>query len=231
MLEISEINVYYGMSQILHRVSLHVDDSEAVCILGRNGVGKTTLLRSIIGLTPPSAGRVLLDGHLVSGLPAYRIARLGVTYAPQDNQLFPDLSVVQNLRLAVRRREDSEMEIRRAIGFFPVLAEKLRSRTSSLSGGQQKFLTVARALIGSPKMILLDEPSEGIQPSVVQELAVVIRSIRETVGCGLLLVEQNRKLALAVAQRGYILDRGTVVSEGSLQTLEEDGTVARYLSV
>jgi len=230
MLEISEIDVYYGISQILHRASLHVDDGELVCILGRNGVGKTTLLRSIIGLSPPRTGRVLFDGQLLSGLPAHRIARLGVTYAPQDNQLFPDLSVAENLLLAVRRREDSEREIRRAVGFFPVLEEKLRARASSLSGGQQKFLAVARALIGSPKMILLDEPSEGIQPSVVQELAVVIRSIGEAVGCGILLVEQNRKLALAVAKRGYILDRGTVVSEGPLQVLEENGTVARYLS-
>jgi len=230
MLKISEIDVYYGLVKILSNVSLHLDEGERVCILGKNGVGKTTLLRSIMGLIPPQAGTIFFDKERLSGLPPYKISQKRIAYTPQDNQLFPNLLVEENLFLAVRDKRVFGKQEERVLSYFPVLGEKLRDRARSLSGGQQKFLAIARALIVQPRIILLDEPSEGIQPNIAQELGTIITLIAEEEGCGILLVEQNRKLAHAVAPRGYVMDRGTIVAEGAMKEMEADGTICQYLT-
>ncbi len=230
MLEVQEVDIFYGQSQILSKVSLHVSDGELVGILGRNGIGKTTLLRCIMGMLRPRAGVITLDGRPLSGLPPYAIARAGVSYAPQDNQLFPGLTVEQNLFAALRHRRLFEERIERIFRFFPTLQERFRQRAGTLSGGQQKFLTIARALIVHPRVLLLDEPSEGIQPSIVKQLATVIKTIVRDEGCGLLLVEQNRKLAGDLAERAYIMDRQTIVAEGGMTELEQNGLIRRHMA-
>jgi ABC-type branched-subunit amino acid transport system ATPase component len=230
LLSVRGIDAYYGTSRVLSDVSLQLGENELVCILGRNGVGKSTLLKTIVGLLVPRVGTIELDGESLVELRPHRIYARGVAYAPQDNQLFPNLSVQANLSLAVRRKSELQGRIAHVLDFFPALKEKLRVRAGSLSGGQQKFLVIARALISKPRILLLDEPSEGIQPSIVHELGETTRAIRDTERCGILLVEQNRKLAHAVATRCYVIDRGTIVAEGLLSQLEEDGTIQRYLS-
>lgn len=230
MLDVENIDVYYGSSQVLNGISLQVRPGEPVCVLGKNGVGKTTLLKSIMGLIPPQRGKISLDGECLSGEPAYAIARKGVAYIPQGNQLFPDMTVEQNLFLGVRNKKAFSARLPEVLGYFPALQEKLHHKAGWLSGGQQKFLAIGRALLMQPRLLLLDEPSEGIQPSIVRELAQVILSVIEQRGCMLLLVEQNRDLAFAVTKRTYIIDRGHVVAEGSPEELEEKGVVKRFLS-
>jgi len=230
MLEVQNVDVYYGSSQVIFGASLHVAEREPVCVLGKNGVGKTTLLRSVIGLTPPKQGSVSLDGESLIGHKPYEIAARGVAYVPQGNQLFPDLTVEQNLLLAVRRRDVLSARSQEIFRYFPGLEDKWRVRAGTLSGGQQKFLVIARGLIIKPRVLLLDEPSEGIQPNVVQELARIIRAIAMDQNCILLLVEQNRNLAFRVAERAYIMDRGRIVADGSPAELEAGGVVRKYLS-
>lgn len=230
MLDLQGVDVYYGSSQVISGASLKVREAEPVCVLGKNGVGKTTLLRSIIGLTPPKRGTISLDGERIDGLPPHAIARKGVAYVPQGNQLFPDLTVQQNLLLAVRRHDILAARAEEVFRYFPSLEDKWTVRAGTLSGGQQKFLAIARGLIARPKVLLLDEPSAGIQPSVVLELPRVIQAIVADRKCVLLLVEQNRNLAFRVADRAYIIDRGRIVAEGSPSELEAKGVVRKYLS-
>jgi len=230
MLELREIDAYYGSSQVLFGVSLKVSEGEPVCVLGKNGVGKTTLLRSIIGLTPPRRGSITLGTTRLDGRKPYDIAARGVGYVPQGNQLFPDLTVEQNLLLSVRNREVLVSRSAEIFRYFPGLYDKWRFKAGTLSGGQQKFLAIARGLIMQPRVLLLDEPSEGIQPNVVQELARTIRAIVADQKCILLLVEQNRTLAFRVADRAYIMDRGRIVADGRPAELEAAGVVRRYLS-
>jgi len=229
-LEVRDIDVYYGQSQVLFGVSLKVAESEPVCVLGKNGVGKTTLLRSIIGLTPPRSGMVTLGEEHLDGLKPYEIAARGVGYVPQGNQLFPDLTVEQNLLLAVSRHDVLTARSPEILRHFPSLEDKWRVRAGTLSGGQQKFVAIARGLIIRPRVLLLDEPSEGIQPNVVQELARIIRAIVMDQKCLLLLVEQNRNLAFRVADRAYIMDRGRIVADGSPAELDARGVVRKHLS-
>jgi branched-chain amino acid transport system ATP-binding protein len=230
MLEIHRIDLAYGKSRVLSGVSLQIGDGEAVAVLGRNGVGKTTLLKGIMGLLSPQGGTIVLDGRRLDGLPPHRIARAGLAYAPQDNQLFLNLSIEQNLFAAVRDKALFRQRVEDVLRFFPALRERYRERAEVLSGGQRKFLAIARALITHPKVILLDEPSEGIQPTIVQALGQLLRAIVAERRCGLLLVEQNRRLAMSVAQRGYLMDRQTIVEEGDMQRLEQEGIIRRYMA-
>ncbi len=230
MLDLQAIDVYYGSGQVIGDVSLRVNDGEPVCVLGKNGVGKSTLLRSIIGLTPPRHGLIVLDGRNLVGLSPHLIARSGVAYVPQGGQVFPDLTVAENLLVAVRRRDVLADRREEAFRHFPALRDKWNALAGSLSGGQQKFLAIARGLITRPRLLMLDEPSEGIQPNVVLELARIIRAIASDRKCLLLLVEQNRTLALRVAEKSYIMDRGRIVAEGSPSELEARGVIERYLS-
>jgi urea transport system ATP-binding protein len=230
MLEVEGIDVAYGKSQVLAGVSLRIGDGEAVAVLGRNGVGKTTLLKGILGLLRPRAGTISLDGQRLDGRPPHVIARAGLAYAPQDNQLFLSLTIEQNLFAAVRDKALFRARVDEVLHFFPVLRERYRERAEVLSGGQRKFLTIARALIAHPKVVLLDEPSEGIQPSMVLALGQLLRAVVAEQRCALLLVEQNRRLAMSVAERGYLMDQQTIVGEGVMQILEEEGVIRRHMA-
>jgi urea transport system ATP-binding protein len=230
MLATEALDVYYGSTQVLRGVSVRVGEGERVCVLGRNGVGKTTLLRSIIGLTPPRAGCVSWRGDDITALPPYAIARRGVGYVPQEKSLFPDLTVEDNLFLAVRDRRRFREGLASIQDFFPNLGEYLGRRAGTLSGGQQQYAAIARAVITRPRLLLLDEPTAGIQPSLVHDLGTVIDTVATETHCSVLLVEQNRNLAFRLAERVYILDRGEVVAEGRASELEEAGEVRRYLA-
>jgi urea ABC transporter ATP-binding protein UrtE len=230
MLATEALDVYYGPSQVLRGVSVRVAEAERVCVLGRNGVGKTTLLRSIIGLAPPRRGTISLLGDDISALPPYAIARRGVGYVPQEKSLFPDLTVEDNLFLAVRDRRRFREGLTSVGAFFPNLQDYLGRKAGTLSGGQQQYVAIARAVITRPRLLLLDEPTAGIQPSLVYELASVIDTVATETRCSVLLVEQNRNLAFRLAERVYILDSGEVVAEGRASELEEAGEVRRYLA-
>jgi len=230
MLATEGLDVYYGPSQVLRGVSVRVAEGERVCVLGRNGVGKTTLLRSIIGLTPPRTGSVSWLGDDITALPPYAIARRGVGYVPQEKSLFPDLTVEDNLFLAVRDRRRFRDGLASVRAFFPNLDDYLGRKAGTLSGGQQQYAAIARAVITQPRLLLLDEPTAGIQPSLVHELGTVVDAVAAETRCSVLLVEQNRNLAFRLAERVYILDRGEVVAEGLASELEAAGEVRRYLA-
>lgn len=231
MLRIAGLHAHYGASHVLQGVDLDVQRGRIVAMLGRNGVGKTTTLRSLMGLVPPSAGRVLLDGVDIAGWPPHRVARAGVAYVPEGRLIFPDLTVIENIRVAERRPAQS-WPLPRLLELFPSLAERARNRGGNLSGGEQQMLAIARALVSDPKLLLLDEPSQGLAPLVVREVARVIRLL---VGQGvtILLVEQNMKLAEAVADELHVMVKGRLVYGASPERFrsEEAEIRSRYLTV
>lgn len=232
LVDVSSINTYYGTSHILQDVSLAVKEGEVVALLGRNGVGKTTTLRSIIGLSPPARGSIRFLGKEIRGAAAYEIARMGVAYVPDDYRIFPDLTVEENLEIARRlspRRGHWDRE--RVLELFPKLGDVLASRGIHLSGGEKKMLGIGRALMANPALLLLDEPSEGLAPLVVANLVEVLGRIREQ-GVTILLADQNLKFCRKVCNRGYILEKGTVRHEGEMEAIWNDEEVIRkYLVV
>ncbi|MBU2550580.1 MAG: ABC transporter ATP-binding protein [Proteobacteria bacterium] len=233
LLRVQDIHTYYGLSHVLHGVSIEVHQGEVVCLLGRNGAGKTTTIRSVMGLTPPARGRVLVFDQPVQDLPPYKIFRMGVRWIPQGRRIFPMLSVEENIRLAlVQSRTDNEAaEIDRVFDMFPVLREKRKDRAGTLSGGQLQMAAIARALIGDPKLILMDEPTEGLAPLIIQGIAQVILSIKAG-GTTVLLAEQNLPMALAVADRHYIIDQGQIRFQGTGRELEDNEEIkTAYLGV
>jgi branched-chain amino acid transport system ATP-binding protein len=197
MLSIRGLNAHYGASHILQGVDLDVPVGRIAAVLGRNGVGKTTTVRSVMGLVAPTGGRIALDGREIAGHPPHRVARAGVAYVPEGRLIFPDLTVIENIRVA-ERNPARAWPLERLLQLFPSLAERQSNKGSQLSGGEQQMLAVARALVSDPKVLLLDEPSQGLAPLVVRELSRVIRLLREA-GVTILLIEQNMKLAEAVA--------------------------------
>ncbi|HKO08488.1 MAG TPA: ABC transporter ATP-binding protein, partial [Alphaproteobacteria bacterium] len=209
MLRVEGLHTYYGQGHILHGVDLEIPEGGIAAVLGRNGVGKTTTVRSIMGLTPPSRGRVLLAGEDVAGRPSHAIARLGVAYVPEGRKIFPDLTVLENIAVAARRPA-KRWTLQRLLELFPALAERRRSKGWQLSGGEQQMLALARALVIDPKIMLLDEPSQGLAPQVVEELTRVIAGLGAE-GVSVLLVEQNLRLAEAVADRVYVMVKGRMV--------------------
>ncbi len=217
MLEVRDLYTSYDLSQILFGVSLDVRGGQAVCILGRNGVGKTTTLRSIVGLTPPHQGHVVFDGTDITGWPPYRVSRRGIGFVPQDRRVFADLSVRENLEVAGRARATTAAvwTVDRVYTAFPILAQLDGRRASYLSGGEQQMLAVGRALMGNPRLLILDEPSEGLAPLVVEALADQIAVLKEE-GMTILMAEQNLALALALADQICILDKGSVRFFGSV---------------
>lgn len=230
MLAAEGLDVSYGGSRVLRGVSIRVGAEEKVCVLGRNGVGKTTLLRTVMGLTPPTAGVIRWEGDEISGKPPYAVAQHGIAYVPQEKSLFPDFTVEQNLLLAVRDRKALSERLPDVASLFPNLAGLLGQKAGRLSGGQQQYASIARAVIARPRLLLLDEPTAGIQPSIVHELGSVIETVARETRCAVLLVEQNRNLAFRLAERIYVLDRGEVVAEGTPEDLEAAGEVTRYLA-
>lgn len=210
------LNTYYGKSHILHGMSLRVGEGEIVALLGRNGAGKTTTLRSLTGLTPPREGSVHLFGQPTHTWPAHRIARLGVGYVPEGRKIFGHLSVLENLLVPVGRA--GEWNLDRVFDLFPKLAERKSQLGGQLSGGEQEMLSIARALLLNPRIMLLDEPSQGLAPIIVQEVMRVVSQMREH-GLSVLLVEQNVPLSLKLADRAYIIDNGRVAYEGNAEEL------------
>jgi branched-chain amino acid transport system ATP-binding protein len=222
LLSVEDIRTAYGLSQVLFGLSLEVEPGECVCLLGRNGVGKSTTLRSIMGLTPPRAGRVVWHGQDVAGWAPYRIARAGIGYVPEDRRIFAELSVWENLDVATRAaRRPGRWNIARVCELFPVLAERRNQRGGFLSGGEQQMLTIARALVGNPELLLLDEPSEGLAPLVVALLREKIAELKAE-GLTILLAEQGVAFSLALADRVYVLEKGTVRHAGPAAELRED---------
>lgn len=234
MLEVEEIHTFYGLSHILFGVSLVVEPGEVVCLLGRNGAGKTTTLKSIMGLTPPKQGSIRYKGEEITGQEPYLLARKGISYVPDDRRIFADLTVGENLEIAareVRRGWDWKWDKERVYELFPVLKEKESHKGGHLSGGEQKMLAIARALMGNPELLLLDEPTEGLAPMLVRALEERISRLKE-VGLTVLLAEQNVRSALRLSDRCYIIDNGRICYQGSVAELRENEEVrAQYLLV
>ncbi|MBR0859873.1 ABC transporter ATP-binding protein [Bradyrhizobium liaoningense] len=234
LLEISDLNAWYGASHILHGISLHVNPGEVVALVGRNGAGKTTTLRAMMGLMPKAAGRVRFAGRELLPLRSHQRFHLGLAYVPEERRIVPGLSVRENLRLGLVAA-GSDIDERAAIDeiaeTFPRLKERLDQEGVTLSGGEQQMLAIARALIAKPRMILLDEPSEGIMPVLVEEMGVLFRRLRDE-GKTLLLVEQNVEWALRLADRAVIIDQGEVVHQSSAAALLADKDIQdRYCAV
>jgi len=249
MLEVEGIHTFYGLSHILFGVSLRVEPGEIVCLLGRNGAGKTTTMKSIMGLTPPKQGSIQFKGEEITGKEPYLLARKGIGYVPDDRRIFADLTVGENLEIAARSSEPfdgvypeqgrraqdktgfAQWDKERVYELFPALKEIESRKGGCLSGGEQKMLAIARALMGNPELLLLDEPTEGLAPMLVRALEEQIKKLRET-GLTVLLAEQNVRSALRLGDRGYIIDNGQIRYQGSIEELRENEEVRKkYLLV
>ena len=233
LLDVDRLDAFYGKSQVLRGVAFGVPRAGVTALLGRNGMGKTTTLRAIMGLTPPKSGRVHFDGQDITGFAPHHVARLGVGYVPEGRQLFPHLDVGENLRLAgLSGRGGGRFTADTIFEYFPILHERWRQKARSLSGGEQQMLAVARALAGNPLFLMLDEPSQGLAPLLVREVGVLLRRLKEE-GLTILLVEQNTRLALAVADHVLVIHKGTVVFSGTLGEFRrnEDALRGSYLAV
>jgi len=229
ILEIRDIETYYGLGHILHGLSLAVAEGEVVALLGRNGAGKTTTLRSVTGLTPPRSGEIRYKGRSIAGLAPHRVSRMGIALVPETRGIFSYLSTRENLLIA--QRKGSRWSMDAVLGRFPALRGRLESKGRLLSGGEQEMLAIARALMTGPELLLLDEPSQGLAPLVVNAVMETIRELKKQ-GVSMLLVEQNVEMALQLADRVYVIDHGTVVFEGPPGVLRADHKVtATYLGV
>jgi branched-chain amino acid transport system ATP-binding protein len=229
ILEVDAIDTHYGLGHILHGLSLAVGEGEVVALLGRNGAGKTTTLRSITGLTPPSRGAIRYKGRNIAGLEPHRISRTGIALVPETRGIFSYLTAAENL--AIARRAGSRWQMDDVLARFPALSARLDSKGRSLSGGEQQMLAIARALLTGPDLLLLDEPSQGLAPLVVDAVMSTIRELKQE-RVSMLLVEQNAEMALALADRVYVIDHGASVFEGTPAQLRADRRVtATYLGV
>ena len=232
LLDVQGINTYYGLSHILFDVSLQVDRGEVVVLLGRNGAGKTTTMRSVMGLTSPKSGTVIFNGHDVTGMVPYKVARLGIGFVPEDRRIFPDLTVRANLEVGLRKSKGiTNWTIERIYEIFPRLEGLANRRGGNLSGGEQQMLTISRTLMGNPDLILLDEPSEGLAPIIVKVLGDFIDLLKRE-GTTVLLSEQNVRFSLKHSDRAYIVDNGHIKYHGTIAELEKNEDVKkRYLAV
>src|SRR3954463_12397473 len=232
-LAVEAIHTAYGLSQVLFGVSLEVQAGECIALIGRNGVGKTTTMRSIIGLTPPASGRVVWKGRDIARLGPHRICRMGIGFVPEDRRIFPELTVWENLDIARRAGPDGRTTWReeQVFALFPDLKDIRDRRGGVLSGGQQQMLTIARTLMGNPELLLLDEPSEGLAPLIVEQLAVTLGSLKAD-GLAMLLCEQNLKFAAQLADRAYIIEKGVIRHEGTVADLASGDTLgASYFAL
>jgi branched-chain amino acid transport system ATP-binding protein len=235
LVRVEDVHTYYGKSHILHGVSLKVLPGEVVGLLGRNGVGKSTTLKTIMGLVRPSHGTVMLDGNAITGLPPHKLARLGIGYVPEDRRIFRSLTVMENLRTGFDRAGMTEGKrqalLDKAFKYFPILAERRSQAGGTLSGGEQQMLAIARAMMLEPKIILLDEPTEGLMPRMVSQIGQIIEVLHNE-GVAILLVEQNVPLTLAASQRVYLMEKGSVRHHCAASEIDvHDPLIKQYLGV
>jgi branched-chain amino acid transport system ATP-binding protein len=235
LLCVDQVESFYGRSQTLHGVSLTVEEKELICVLGANGAGKSTLLKNIVGLVKPRKGTVEFAGRRIEQMSAYQIVREGVTLCPEDKKIFPQMSVLKNLLLGAWVHGRDDLRIRKNIAevfeLFPILNDRKNQMAGTLSGGEQQMLVIGRSLMSNPKLLMLDEPSLGIAPLVVERIFEVIREINRR-GTTILLVEQNASISLTTAGRGYIMETGRIVLSGSASTLLQDEKVKKaYLGI
>jgi branched-chain amino acid transport system ATP-binding protein len=228
LLEAHDLHTAYGLSRVLFGVSIDVSAGECVCLLGRNGVGKSTTMRSIMGLTPPQAGRVRFKGMDITGWAPYRVARAGLGFVPEDRRIFADLTVWENLDVARRATAAEGFTVERVFDLFPKLRELASRQGGHLSGGEQQMLTIARTLMGNPQLLLLDEPSEGLAPIVVDHLRDQIARLKRE-GLTILLAEQNTEFSLSLADRVYVLEKGSIKFSGPAARLRDDASLRQEL--
>ena len=232
MLEVKDLNVYYGVIQAIKGVSFSVDEGEVIALIGANGAGKTTILHTVTGLVAPKSGSIIFEGKDITKVPAHKIVSLGMAHVPEGRRVFAQLSVLQNLKMgAFTRKDKDEVEhtLEAVYRRFPRLEERRNQLAGTLSGGEQQMLAMGRALMSKPRIILMDEPSMGLSPILVDEIFDIIRSVSAG-GTTVLLVEQNAKKALGIADRAYVLETGTIVKEGvASQLLEDDAIRKAYL--
>ncbi|AQL43762.1 ABC transporter ATP-binding protein [Halorientalis sp. IM1011] len=232
MLELEGVRAGYDSTPILRNVDLTVEKGEIVGVMGKNGVGKSTLVKTVVGLVEPDEGIVRFDGRDVTDDPPHERARQGMGYIPQGREIFPDLTVEQNLRMGESiNAGESELLYEDVFDYFPILDERRDQKGGTMSGGQQQMLAIARALVANPDLLLLDEPSEGIQPSIVAQISEDMRAINEDLGTTILFVEQNLSVIRDMADRCYAMERGTIVDELGETALEDEETIASYLAV
>ena len=231
MLRLDNVHTYYGDSHILKGVSFEIGYGEAVTLLGRNGMGKSTTLKTIMGIVLPKVGHIFLNGKDIVGLKPHQIASLGVGYVPEERAIFPSLSVLENIKLPMRKAAHTFWDLERLYQHFPVLKSRAQQKGSQLSGGEQQMLAIARVLTMDIKLILLDEPTEGLAPLLVKEIGAIFQEIKKS-GITMLLVEQNTRFAISVAERHYILYDGKIVFQGDSEGFQGNREVqARYLGV
>jgi branched-chain amino acid transport system ATP-binding protein len=234
LLELKDLHTYYLESHILQGVSLNVDSGEIVCLLGRNGVGKSTTLKSVIGLVESRSGEVVFKGRNIAGMPPYTIAKLGVGYVPEERRIFPTLTLRENLLMGIKpgqKGDGDKWTIEKVYKYFPALEARNKQKGGHLSGGEQQMLTIARTLMGNPEVLLIDEPTEGLAPLIVRTVEQVIQNIHQH-GIPILLVEQNMRVALRLAGRIYVISKGTIVFQGTCEGLKEAHEIReKYLEV
>jgi len=232
LLELREINTYYGNRHILHGVSIEVKAGTVVALLGRNGMGKTTTMRTIIGFTPPRSGSIRFSGKDIAGMPPEKIARSGIGLVPQGRMIFPSLSVAENLTIAARgATTDDAWTLDKTYEQFPILKERAKYKSNLLSGGEQQMLVIARALMTNPKLILMDEPSEGLAPLIVAEIGKIIHQLKQS-NYSILWVEQNISQALELADYAYIMSKGSIVHESTPELLRDNDVIKnKYLGI
>ena len=232
MLKVEGLQARYGRSQVLHDISIDAAPGEITCILGRNGVGKSTTLKCIMGLLTPNAGSVRYDGTAITGWPAYAVARSGIGYVPEERLIFPNLTVAENLSMGIWRRSgEAPGAIERVLGYFPRLKDRFRARGNTLSGGEQQMLSIGRALMSQPKLLLVDEPTEGLAPVIVQALERTLAALAAD-GMSVLVVESKLAVARRIAARIYVMAKGRTVFHGTPAELQENHAVRReYLEV
>ncbi|MBB3772570.1 branched-chain amino acid transport system ATP-binding protein [Angulomicrobium tetraedrale] len=232
MLSTLGLRAGYGGKPVLQGLDLDVREGEIVAVIGRNGVGKSTLMKSLIGLVPAMEGSIVYRDKPVEGLSAFKRARLGIGYVPQGRDVFPRLSVGENIAVGgMRKGGVSDADRRRVLGYFPILEERWAQRAGTLSGGQQQQLAIGRVLVANPSLILLDEPSEGIQPNIVQDIARIMVQLNKDTGVTIVLVEQNIDMIRAMAQRCYVLDKGRIVAKLEREALADGEAMRRHLAV
>lgn len=230
-LEVNGLTSGYGEAMVLRDVSFTLPAGHALAILGKNGMGKSTLLKTIMGFLPVAAGHIRIFGEETTGLPSHRMAWRKIAYTPQDQAIFQDLTVDENLRLGRRSDKGYERELERVAAFFPFLAGRRRQRAGTFSGGEQKMLLVARALLARPRLMLVDEITEGLQPSVIDRLATVLRTELRSLGLAILLIEQNVSFALSIADHYAVLTRGEIVDSGPTGQKDVSASIQQHLSV